>query len=116
MDKSSDTKGKIFWLERPYKPGMKYNTKWLKQKKTVYGVAHREYHNTGTKAAQADRVAMLKATYKKHKAEGNSDRLKKVKKCMKRQKKAQRNEMKCAGVLGVGTFVFRKGKGNRYSK
>ena len=79
-DKSGDTKGKVFLLERPYKPSMKYNTKVSKQKKVVYVVAHQEYHNTSTKAAQTDRIAMLKAMYKNHKAKGNSDGYKKVKK------------------------------------
>ena len=85
-NKGDKGKGKAFRMGRAYKPGMPYDPEWSSQKRAAYVAARREYHHTGTKAAQTDRVAMLRATYKRHKAEGNEKRYKSVKKVYQKAK------------------------------
>ena len=82
----SDKGGKTFRMGRAYKPGMEYDPEWSSQKRAAYVAARREYHNTGTKTAQADRVAMLRSTYKRHKAEGNNKGYRSVKKMCEKAK------------------------------
>ena len=107
-DASNNTKGKVFWAEKAYKPGMAYGTNWSQQKKATFVVTRREYSNTGTKAALMDKVTMLQEAYKRKKMEGDMANYKKVKNIPRSKTKLQRIQMKCSWVLGPGTIVSKK--------
>ena len=58
---------------------MAWSNDWSRQKKAAYCIARREFHSTGTKAAQKDKVAMFKDMYKRAKERGNLETYKSVK-------------------------------------
>ena len=64
-------KGKVmagassFDVDGPYKPGMKFNSKWSAGKKATYRAARKGYYCTGTKEALTDKVDGMKAMIKR---------------------------------------------------